>query len=158
MFGLFSRKIKVGIISDNEFSLPKCETNGSSGMDLKADLFSETDNSYKIEIPPHETRIVSTNISVEIPKEYEIQVRSRSGLAAKNNVFVLNSPGTIDSDYRGQISVILHNAGSEPFVVNHGDRIAQIVLQKVPKIKWKVVSYFKETVRGTGKFGSTGVK
>ena len=132
--------------------LPKYETNGSSGMDLSANV----DKQIKIE--PGKTSIVPTGISVSIPKNFEIQIRSRSGLAAKSQISVLNSPGTIDADYRGELKVILINLGNKTFVVEKGTRIAQMVLCPIVKVKFKEVDNLDDTDRGAGGFGSTGLK
>ena len=131
---------------------PKYETNGSSGMDLSANI----DKQIKIE--PGKTSIVPTGISVSIPKNFEIQIRSRSGLAAKSQISVLNSPGTIDADYRGELKVILINLGNKTFVVEKGTRIAQMVLCPIVKVKFKEVDNLDDTDRGAGGFGSTGLK
>ena len=147
--------IKVKVYNDSDNALPKYETAGSAGMDVRACL------KEPVIIPIDKSVIIPTGLYVEIPEGYEIQVRSRSGLAAKKRVFVLNSPGTIDSDYRNQIGVILMNLGDESFVVNPGDRIAQLVLNQVPQIDWVVVDSkddLSSTDRGLGGFGSTGVK
>lgn len=147
--------IKVKVYNDSDNALPKYETVGSAGMDVRACL------KEPVIIPIDKSAIIPTGLYVEIPEGYEIQVRSRSGLAAKKQVFVLNSPGTIDSDYRNQIGVILMNLGDESFVVNPGDRIAQLVLNQVPQIDWVVVDSkddLSSTDRGLGGFGSTGVK
>ena len=132
--------------------LPKYETNGSSGMDLSANI----ENQIKIE--PGKTSIIPTGISVSIPKNFEIQIRSRSGLAAKSQVSVLNSPGTIDADYRGELKVILINSSNKTFVVERGARIAQMVLCPIVKAKFKEVDKLEDTIRGEGGFGSTGLK
>ena len=132
--------------------LPKYETNGSSGMDLSANIENQ------IKIKPGKTSIIPTGISVSIPKNFEIQIRSRSGLAAKNQISVLNSPGTIDADYRGELKVILINLSNETFVVEKGTRIAQIVLCPIVKAKFKEVDSLDITDRGAGGFGSTGLK
>ena len=133
-----------------EIPLPKYETSGSSGMDLAANLKSE------ISIESGKTAIIPTGISLSIPKGFEIQIRPRSGLAAKNRVSVLNTPGTIDADYRGEIKVILINLGSETFIVEKGLRIAQMVVCPVVKAKFEEVTELNETKRGQGGFGSTG--
>ena len=130
--------------------LPSYKTEGSSGMDLMAFL----ENS--ITISPNSSALVSTGIAVAIPNDVEIQIRPRSGLAAKSNVSVLNTPGTIDSDYRGEIKVILFNHGSKEFIVNNKDRIAQMVLMPVLKVNFEEVDNLPETIRGSGGFGSTG--
>ena len=132
--------------------LPKYETNGSSGMDLSANIEKQ------IKIEPGKTSIIPTGISVSIPKNFEIQIRSRSGLAAKSQISVLNSPGTIDADYRGELKVILINLGNNTFVVERGARIAQMVLCPVIKAKFKEVDSLDDTDRGASGFGSTGLK
>jgi len=133
-------------------SMPKYETAGSSGMDLAAHI------NEKIEIKPGETQIIPTGLSASIPKEFEIQIRPRSGLAAKYQLSVLNTPGTIDSDYRGEIKVILINLGKKIFIVEDGLRIAQMVLCPLTKAKIKEVETLDGTTRGSGGFGSTGNK
>ena len=135
---------------NSKVQLPKYKTKGSSGMDLMAFI----DDS--IEISPNSSMIIPTGISVAIEEGYEIQIRPRSGLAAKNGITVLNTPGTIDSDYRGEIKIILINLSKKKFVVKSGDRIAQMVLCPVAKIKLKEVKKLSKTVRGRGGFGSTG--
>ena len=135
---------------DSRVKLPSYKTIGSSGIDLMA----LTDK--PITILPKKSYLVPTGISVAMPKNYEIQIRPRSGLAAKNNISVLNTPGTIDSDYRGEIKIILFNHGSDEFLINNGDRIAQIVLMPVHKIDFEEVDNLPDTVRGEGGFGSTG--
>ena len=132
--------------------IPKYETIGSSGMDLSAHIEKQ------IKIEPGKTSIIPTGISVSIPKNFEIQIRSRSGLAAKSQISVLNSPGTIDADYRGELKVILINLGNKTFVVERGARIAQMVLCPVVKAKFKEVDKLDDTDRGSGGFGSTGLK
>ena len=132
--------------------IPKYETAGSSGMDLAADV----DN--KIAVKPGETQIIPTGLAVSIPQDFEIQIRPRSGLAAKNQISVLNTPGTIDADYRGEIKVILINLGKKSFIVDRGLRIAQMVLCPLIKAKIKEVETLDATTRGSGGFGSTGIK
>ena len=144
-------EILIKRLSDN-VSLPKYETEGSSGMDLAANI------NEKIEIKPGTTVIVPTGISVSIPKNFEIQIRPRSGLTAKNQISVLNSPGTIDADYRGELKVILINLGTKNFVIENGARIAQMVLCPIVKAKLKEVKILEDTKRGSGGFGSTGTK
>ena len=133
-------------------NLPRYETEGSSGMDLSANINSN------IEIEPGDSTIIPTGISVSIPKNFEIQIRPRSGLAAKNQISVLNTPGTIDADYRGEIKVILINLGKKKFVLEKGTRIAQMVLCPIAKAKIREVENLEKTDRGTGGFGSTGTK
>ena len=133
-----------------DIKLPVYKTLGSSGMDLEA----YTKN--KITINPSKTAIIPTGIAVAIPKNYEIQIRPRSGLAANKSISVLNTPGTIDSDYRGEIKIILINLSKKSFVVKSGDRVAQMILCPVAKGKLKEVKNLPKTVRGRGGFGSTG--
>ena len=135
-----------------DINLPKYETEGSSGMDLAAHI----ENSVQIE--PGNTVIVPTGIAVSIPKNFEIQIRPRSGLAAKNKISVLNTPGTIDSDYRGEIKVILINLSEKTFIVEKGARIAQMVLCPIVKAQVKEVESLDETLRSSSGFGSTGKK
>ena len=135
---------------DPKIILPEYKTKGSSGMDLMAFIESS------INIPPNSSALVPTGISVAISNDVEIQIRPRSGLAVKSNISVLNTPGTIDSDYRGEIKVILFNHGSKEFIVNNNDRIAQIILMPVLKVDFEEVNDLPETIRGSGGFGSTG--
>ena len=135
-----------------EVPLPKYETGGSSGLDLAAFI------DKNIEIKPGKSEIISTGLAVAIPKNFEIQIRPRSGLAAKNQISVLNTPGTIDADYRGELKVILMNLSERSFIVERGLRIAQMVLCPVIKAKLREVENLKDTKRGSGGFGSTGVK
>ena len=135
---------------DKNTKLPTYKTSGSSGMDLVAHIKN------KIIINPGKTAMIHTGIAVAIPINYEIQIRPRSGLAAKKNISVLNTPGTIDSDYRGEIKIILINLGKKSFVVKSGDRIAQMILCPVVKGKLKEVKILPRTMRGKGGFGSTG--
>ena len=144
-------EILIKRLSKN-ISLPKYETAGSSGMDLAANIED------KIEIAPGKTAIIPTGLSVSIPKNFEIQIRPRSGLAAKNQISVLNTPGTIDADYRGELKVILINLGDTTFIIEKGLRIAQMVLCPVIKATLKEVEIMEETKRGSGGFGSTGTK
>ena len=132
--------------------LPKYETEGSSGLDLAAHI------NESIEIKPGSTAIIPTGLAVSIPKNFEIQIRPRSGLAAKNQLSVLNTPGTIDADYRGELKVILINLGAKSFLVENGARIAQMVLCPVVKADLKEVKTLDDTKRGSGGFGSTGTK
>jgi len=144
-------EILIKRLSKN-ISLPKYETAGSSGMDLAANIED------KIEIAPGKTAIIPTGLSVSIPKNFEIQIRPRSGLAAKNQISVLNTPGTIDADYRGELKVILINLSDNAFIIEKGLRIAQMVLCPVIKATLKEVEIMEETKRGSGGFGSTGTK
>ena len=130
--------------------LPSYKTKGASGMDLMAHL----ENSINLE--PNKSCLVPTGLSIAFPEEYEIQIRPRSGLAAKNNISVLNTPGTIDSDYRGELKIILFNHGDKDFIINDNDRIAQMVLTPIVKIELEETNELPETIRGKGGFGSTG--
>ena len=132
--------------------LPKYETEGSSGLDLAAHI------NESVEIKTGSTAIIPTGLAVSIPKNFEIQIRPRSGLAAKNQISVLNTPGTIDADYRGELKVILINLGAKSFLVENGARIAQMVLCPVVKANLKEVKTLDDTKRGSGGFGSTGTK
>tara|TARA_Y100000768_G_scaffold378722_1_gene353490 strand:+ start:450 stop:887 length:438 start_codon:yes stop_codon:yes gene_type:complete len=135
---------------NHKAKLPKYKTDGSSGMDLMACI------DEKIIISPQESKLIPTGIAIAIPKDTEIQIRPRSGLAAKSNISVLNTPGTIDSDYRGELKIILFNHSKDKFTVNDGDRIAQMVLMPVLKVEFEETNELPETIRGTGGFGSTG--
>tara|TARA_Y100000992_G_scaffold297863_1_gene262087 strand:+ start:2330 stop:2767 length:438 start_codon:yes stop_codon:yes gene_type:complete len=130
--------------------LPSYKTSGASGMDLMAFIDSP------IKIKPKTSCLIPTGISVAFTDDYEIQIRPRSGLAAKNNISVLNTPGTIDSDYRGEIKIIIYNHGDKDFVVNNRDRVAQMILAPVIKMELEEVSDLEGTIRGKGGFGSTG--
>ena len=135
---------------DPAIKLPEYKTNGASGMDLVAFL------KESVNVKSKTSSLIPTGLSVAFPKEYEIQIRPRSGLAAKNNISVLKTPGTIDSDYRGEIKVIIYNHGNKDFIINNGDRIAQMILAPVVKMKLEETNDLPETIRGVGGFGSTG--
>jgi dUTP pyrophosphatase len=135
---------------DPAVKLPAYKTNGASGMDLMAFI------KEPVSVKPKTSNLISTGLSVAFSEDYEIQIRPRSGLAAKNNISVLNTPGTVDSDYRGEIKVIIYNHGSENFVINNGDRIAQMILTPVIKMELEETNNLPETIRGEGGFGSTG--
>ena len=137
---------------DPNVKLPEYKTSGASGMDLMAFIKNP------INIKSKTSCLVPTGITIAFSKEYEIQIRPRSGLAVKKNISVLNTPGTIDSDYRGEIKVILFNHGKEDFAINNGDRIAQMVLVPILKMEFEEVDSLPDTVRGQGGFGSTGKK
>tara|TARA_B100001564_G_C20487199_1_gene599900 strand:+ start:360 stop:797 length:438 start_codon:yes stop_codon:yes gene_type:complete len=142
-------KIKIKKL-DPKVKIPQYKTEGSSGMDLMAFV------KYSLKIKPNSSELIPTGISIAIPQDTEIQIRPRSGLAAKSRISVLNTPGTIDSDYRGELKVILFNHGVNDFIVNNGDRIAQMVLMPVLKASFEEVDELPDTVRGSGGFGSTG--
>jgi len=142
----------VKIINKSSHALPNYETVASAGMDLRANL------SEAVVLAPLERAIIKTGLFIELPLGYEAQVRPRSGLAAKRGVTVLNSPGTIDADYRGEIGVILVNLSNEAFTIENGERVAQLVIAKHERAEWLEAEVLTETVRGEGGFGSTGVK
>ena len=144
-------KIQIKKLSKS-VSIPKYETSGSSGMDIAAHI------EKNITINPGEKTLVSTGFSIAIPRGYEVQIRPRSGLAAKKNITVLNTPGTIDADYRGEIKVILINLGKEKFIIENGERIAQMVVCPVVQANLEEVKDLSDTERGLGGFGSTGTK
>ena len=135
---------------NSKVQLPKYKTDGSSGMDLMAFLESP------VNLKPQESELIPTGISIAIPEDTEVQIRPRSGLAAKSNISVLNTPGTIDSDYRGEIKIILFNHGKEDFVINNNDRIALMILMPIIKAEFEEVDNLPKTLRGSGGFGSTG--
>ena len=135
---------------NSSVQLPSYKTNGASGMDLMA--FTEK----PINLEPGKSCIIPTGLSVAFPKEYEIQIRPRSGLAAKNNISVLNTPGTIDSDYRGELKIILFNHSKKNFTINNNDRVAQMVLTPIIKMELEETDELPESIRGEGGFGSTG--
>ena len=135
---------------DSKVKIPEYKTDGSSGMDLMAFV----ENSIKIS--PQTRELIPTGLSIAIPEDLEIQIRPRSGLAVKSSVSVLNTPGTIDSDYRGELKIILFNHGNKDFIVNSNDRVAQMVLTPVIKMELEEVDQLPKTIRGTGGFGSTG--
>lgn len=142
----------IKIINKSGHDLPNYETIASAGMDLRANI------SESVSMKPLERQIIKTGLFIELPIGYEAQVRPRSGLAAKKGVTVLNSPGTIDADYRGEIGVILVNLSNETFVIENGERIAQMIISKHERAEWQLVEALSETSRGEGGFGSTGVK
>ena len=142
--------MKIDIINKSPHALPSYQTNGSSGMDLRAHLEKD------IVLKPMERSIIPTGLFVALPLGYEAQVRPRSGLAAKHGLTVLNSPGTIDADYRGEIGVILINLSDTEFTVKNGERVAQLVISKHARGEWISVQNLSDTSRGSGGFGSTG--
>ena len=144
--------MKVKVINSSRHSLPHYETLTSAGMDLRANI------EESIILKPLERSIVPTGIFMELPVGIEAQVRPRSGLAAKKGITVLNAPGTIDADYRGEVGVILVNLSNEDFTINDGERIAQMVIAKHERVEWEEVGQLTETVRGAGGFGSTGTQ
>jgi len=145
--------MKVKIVNKSPFELPQYETPGAAAFDIRASLSKD----MSVEIYPGETALIDTDLYVELPPGTELQIRSRSGFAAKHKIIVLNAPGTIDSDYRGQIKIILMNLSTKPYLVSHGDRIAQGVLAPCIKAEWEEVSTLSDTERGEGGFGHTGI-
>jgi len=145
------KNMNVQIINKSKHQTPAYETEGSAGMDLRANI------EEAITLKPLERAIIKTGLFIALPVGFEAQVRPRSGLASKNGVTVLNSPGTVDADYRGEIGVILVNLSNEEFIINDGERIAQLVIAKHERVSWQEVTVLNETERGTGGFGSTGV-
>ena len=135
---------------NSSVQLPSYKTNGASGMDLMASI------EKPIKLEPGKSCLVPTGLSIAFPEKYEIQIRPRSGLAAKNNISVLNTPGTIDSDYRGEIKIILFNHSNENFIINNNDRVAQMVLTPIIKMELEETNELPESIRGQGGFGSTG--
>ena len=144
--------MKVKIINKSNNPIPKYETSLSAGMDLRAYLEGP------ITLHPGERKLIKTGLYIELPEGCEAQVRPRSGLAAKHGITVLNAPGTIDADYRGDIGVILINLSTDPFTIEDGDRIAQMVLAKYERAQWELTDTLEDSERGSGGFGSTGVK
>lgn len=144
--------VKVRIINKSDNELPQYSTLFSAGMDVRANLQSP------VTLQPLERRLIPTGLFIELPEGYECQIRPRSGLALKKGITVLNSPGTIDSDYRGEICVILVNLSAEPFVVNHGERICQMVVARHSTVEWEIADNLSESERSSGGFGHTGIK
>lgn len=143
--------MNVQIINKSKHKIPAYETEQSAGMDIRANL------NEPVTLKPLERAIIKTGLYIALPKGFEAQVRPRSGLAAKKGITVLNAPGTVDADYRGEIGVILVNLSNEDFIVNDGERVAQLVIAKHEQITWQEVEVLNETERGSGGFGSTGV-
>ena len=144
--------MQINIINKSKHALPHYETNASAGMDLRANI------SESITLQPLERTIIKTGLFIELPVGFEAQVRPRSGLAAKKGITVLNAPGTVDADYRGEIGVILVNLSNEDFTIEDGERVAQLVIAKHERADWNEVTVLSETSRGEGGFGSTGTK
>lgn len=142
--------MKVQVINNSAYYLPEYATEKSAGMDLKANIVEP------LTLGPLERAMIPTGLSIALPDGTEAQIRPRSGLAAKHGISVLNAPGTIDADYRGEIKVILVNLSNEPFTVNPGERIAQMVVARYERVEWEAVETLDETERGAGGFGSTG--
>jgi dUTP pyrophosphatase len=143
--------MNIRIINRSKNSLPGYETIHSAGMDLRADLESS------VRLNPMERKLIPTGLHIELPEGFEAQIRPRSGLAFKHGISIVNSPGTIDADYRGEIKVLLINLSTEPFEINTGDRIAQMIVAKHEKVDWHEVEVLNETSRGAGGYGHTGI-
>ena len=144
-----NNKVKVKIVTKTG-DVPKYETAGSAGMDLKADLKTS------VTLNPMERQLIPTGLFIELPIGYEVQVRARSGLSIKYGITLINAIGTVDSDYRGELKVPMVNLGNEPFVIKHGERIAQLVVTKHDIVQWEIVERLEDTDRGSGGFGHTG--
>ena len=144
--------MKIKVINQSKHELPRYETNAAAGVDLRANIDAP------ITLHPMQRVLVKTGLFLEIPVGYEAQVRPRSGLALKKGITVLNAPGTVDADYRGEVGVILINLSQEPFLIEDGERVAQLVFASVVQADWEVVEVLSDTSRGAGGFGSTGVK
>jgi len=144
--------LKVKVINQSKHDLPEYATLQAAGLDLKANI------TESIVLKPLQRQLIPTGLFIELPESFEAQIRPRSGLAFKNGITVLNSPGTIDADYRGEIKVLLINLSSEEFIINDGERIAQMVVSKHEQIEWLPVSELENSTRGAGGFGSTGKK
>ncbi len=143
--------IKVKIINESGLELPAYETFSSAGMDVRAAV------KQPVTLLPMERRLIPTGLRVQLPQGYEMQLRPRSGLALRNGITLVNTPGTVDADYRGEIGVILINLGAEPFVINPGERICQMVVTNYTRVEWEPVSSLDQTERGNGGFGHTGL-
>ena len=144
--------MKVQVINNSAYYLPEYATEKSAGMDLKANIVEP------LTLGPLERAMIPTGLRIALPDGTEAQIRPRSGLAAKYGISVLNAPGTIDADYRGEIKVILVNLSNDPFTINPGERIAQMVIARYERVEWEAVESLDETERGAGGFGSTGIK
>lgn len=146
------KEVQVNIVNNSTNPLPNYATAGSAGMDIRANL------EEAVTLQPLERNLISTGLYIELPEGYEAQIRPRSGLAIKQGITCLNSPGTVDSDYRGELKVILINLSNEPKVIQHGDRIAQMIVSKTTKAELVVVEILNESLRGEGGFGHTGIR
>lgn len=144
--------MRIKIVNKSAHALPSYETIAAAGMDLRAHL------SVSVTLAPMERKVIPTGLHIALPSGTEAQVRPRSGLAAKHGITVLNAPGTIDADYRGDVGVILINLSADPFTIENGDRIAQMVLAKYERAQWELTDTLEDSERGAGGFGSTGIK
>lgn len=146
------KTIKVKVINNSKNPLPEPATPGAAGMDLRADIDAP------VTIQPGERKLIPSGLHIQLPEGYELQVRPRSGLALKHGITLTNAPGTVDSDYRGDVGAVLHNLGNEPFTINPGERMCQIVAKEYVGIKWEPTDHLDDTLRGEGGYNSTGVK
>lgn len=142
--------MNIAVINQSKHALPRYETQGSAGLDLRANI------GEAIDLAPMQRALVPTGLFIELPLGYEAQIRPRSGLAFKHGITVLNSPGTIDADYRGEIKILLINLSNEHFIINDGERIAQMIIAKHEQITWQLVEKLSDTDRGAGGYGHTG--
>ncbi len=145
-------KIKVKIINDSDNALPAYETHSAAGMDVRAFI------KEPVTLGPLERTLIPTGLRIQLPQGYECQIRPRSGLALKHGISLVNTPGTVDADYRGDIGIIVINLSNEPYTINPGERIAQMVIKEYVKVEWEPVTRIDETVRGDGAFGHTGTE
>lgn len=146
------KTIKVKVVNHSNNPLPEYSSLMAAGMDLRAFL------SEPVTIKPNERKLIPSGLHIQLPEGYELQVRPRSGLALKNGITLTNAPGTVDADYRGDVGAIVHNLGTEDFIVNNGDRICQIVAKEYTRIEWELTDHLDDTKRGDGAFGHSGVK
>lgn len=146
------KTIKVKVINNSKNPLPEPATPGAAGLDLRANI------DVPVTIQPGELKLISSGLHIQLPEGYELQVRPRSGLALKYGITLTNAPGTVDSDYRGDVGAILHNLGDEPFTIYPGERMCQVVAKEFVRIEWEPTDHLNETLRGAGGYNSTGVK
>lgn len=144
--------ITVKIINESPYDLPSYETPSAAGMDVRANI------SEPVTLGPLERRLIPTGLRIQLPQGYECQIRPRSGLALRHGLSLVNTPGTVDADYRGDIGIIVINLSDQPFVINDGDRICQMVIKQYSHVEWELVDRIDETVRGDGAFGHTGIE
>ena len=146
------KTIKVKVINNSKNPLPEPATPGAAGLDLRADIDAP------VTIQPGERKLIPSGLHIQLPEGYELQVRPRSGLALKHGITLTNAPGTVDSDYRGDVGAVLHNLGNEPFTIEPGDRMCQVVAKEFVSIEWEPTDQLDDTLRGEGGYNSTGVK
>lgn len=146
------KTIKVKVINNSKNPLPEPATPGAAGLDLRANIDAP------VTIQPGERKLIPSGLHIQLPEGYELQVRPRSGLALKHGITLTNAPGTVDSDYRGDVGAVLHNLGNEPFTINPGERMCQVVAKEYVGIEWEPTDHLDDTLRGEGGYNSTGVK